>query len=473
MKQNPIHFSACLFAGTLLFSSCLPQEDASISQTDPLWTQTLPLAEWKQVETAKEFSQLLGQVMQEKQSRTALSQLIKQYDDFGDAVSLSAVLGDQATMPPSELASFSRQTAAFSQRKEATDLRETLLSYSLDHLADYPFLERSFEAFRSQKGNAQARASLQEELVAFYASQSLVIHFPYEERFDWETYAGSITTTYDPLIREDWNEGFLYSLTGGGISGTEGKRLPYVDDAYSLDQATLVVTYLDEDFYEMNNTTPPVPELPTPAPDAVILDYNVNHTSISQADILFTTIPEVKLTGKDYIGLFGRIIKVRLYRGSSKVKVNFDGTVAAGVEGDTYRYDLIKFSKDDIKLERWKTVNIQFDPDWDMTENSQQFFLFTEHNLTGKAKANAGVKVGYDFIKKEVTAEATASVNLEVESESSRFRVNTELSRRSVLAYVVGATDHGVRTRNGIDYNVKNVGLLHFYFEHRFTDIPG
>jgi hypothetical protein len=245
-----------------------------------------------------------------------------------------------------------------------------------------------------------------------------------------------------------------------------------VDDEYSLDHATLVVTYLDEDFYEMNNT-PPVPVLPTPAPDAVILNYNVNHTSISQADILFTTIPEVRLTGKDYIGLFGLIIKVRLYRGSSKVKVNFDGTVAAGVDGDTFRYDLIKFSKDDIKLERWKTVNIQFDPDWDMTENSQQFFLFTEHNLTGKAKANAGVKVGYDFIKKEPTAEATASVNLEVESESSRFRVNTELSRRSVLAYVVGATDHGFRTRNGIDYNVKNIGLLHFYFEHRFTDIPG
>jgi hypothetical protein len=469
MKRNPIHFSACLFAGTLVFSSCLPQEDASISQTDPLWTQTLPLAEWKQVETAKEFSQLLGEVMQEKEARTALSQLIQQYDDFGDAVSLSAVLGDQATMPPSELASLSRQSNGLSQRKEAANLRESLLSHSLNHLADYPFLERSFEAFRSQKGNSQARVSLREELMAFYASQGLVIHFPYEERFDWDAYQGSITTTYDPLIREDWNEGFLFSTNG---DSPQGKLVPYVDDAYSLDHATLVVTYLDEDFYEMNNT-PPVPELPKPAADAVILDYNVDHTSISQADILFTTIPEVKLTGKDYIGLFGRIIKVRLYRGSSKVKVNFDGTVAAGVDGDTYRYDLIKFSKDDIKLERWKTVNIQFDPDWDMTENSQQFFLFTEHNLTGKAKANAGVKVGYDFIKKEPTAEATASVNLEVESESSRFRVNTELSRRSVLAYVVGATDHGVRTRHGIDYNVKNVGLLHFYFEHRFTDIPG
>ncbi len=469
MKRNPFHFSAYLLAGPLLFSSCLPKEEVSIQSVDPLWTQNLQLEEWQQVETAKEFSQLLGEVMRDKEARIALSQLIQQYDDFGDAVSLSAILVDQASMPPSELARLTTQKNGLAPKNESSQLREAILDHSLANLYQYPFLERSFQTFRSQKGDSQARVSLREDLVAFFASQGLVIHFPYEERFDWNSYQGSITTTYDPLIREDWNEGFLFSLTG---EGPQGKLIPFVDDAYSVDHATLVVTYLDEDFNELQNT-PPVPVLPTPAADAVILNYNVNHTSISQADILFSTIPEVRLTGKDYIGLFGRIIKVRLYRGSSRVKVNFDGTVGAGVDGDTFRYDLIKFSKDDIKFERWKTVNIQFDPDWDMTENSQQFFLFTEHNLTGKAKANAGVKVGYDFLTKEPTAEATGSVNLEVESESSRFRVNTELSRRSVLAYVVGATDHGVRTRNGIDYNVKNIGLLHFYFEHRFTDIPG
>ena len=469
MKRNQSHFSKILLAGPLLFSACFAKEELQLTQAEPLWTQMLPLDEWQQVETAKEFSVLLGEVMQEKGARVTLSAHIQQYDDFGDAVSLAALLGDKPHMPPSELATFSRAGTAISLRTGANPFREILIHHSLARFDAYPFLERAFETFRARPERAQQRVSIQDELIAFFASQGLVIHFPYEERFNWDSYTGSITTTYDPLIREDWNEGFLFSATG---EGPQGKLVPFVDDAYSLEHATLVVTYLDEDFNEMN-TTPPVPELPTPAPDAVILDYNVNHTSISQADILFTTIPEVKLTGKDYIGLFGRIIKVRLYRGSSKVKVNFDGTVAAGVDGDTYRFDLIKFSKDDIKLERWKTVNIQFDPDWDMTENSQQFFLFTEHNLTGKAKANAGVKVGYDFIKKEVTAEATASVNLEVESESSRFRVNTELSRRSVLAYVVGAGDHGVRTRNGIDFNVKSVGLLHFYFEHRFTDIPG
>jgi hypothetical protein len=79
--------------------------------------------------------------------------------------------------------------------------------------------------------------------------------------------------------------------------------------------------------------------------------------------------------------------------------------------------------------------------------------------------------VGYDFVNQKPTAEYTTSVTVEAELEQSVFRTNSELSRRSVLASIVGASNFGVRTRNGIDYNVKSVGPLRFYFEHRFTDI--
>ena len=468
MKPIPFYFSIWLVSSLLLFSSCLPKEEISIQEVDPLWTQSLQLEEWQQVETAKEFSQLLGEVMRDKESRLALSQFIQQYDDFGDAVSLSTLLGDRASMPPSELARLATFDKGSTMRNESSPVREAILEHSLANLSQYPFLERSFETFQSKKRDVKYRVSLREELIEFFASQGLVIHFPYEERFDWETYQESVTTTYDPLIREDWNEGFLFSLTG---EGPQGKLVPFVDDAYSVDHATLVVTYLDEDFYEMNNT-PPVPELPKPAADAVILDYNVNHTSISQADILFTTIPEVKLTRLDYKGLFGRYIKVRLYRGSSAVKVNFDGTVGASADGATYPYDVIRFSKKEVTDEVWKTVNVQFDPDWDMTENSQQFFLFTEHNLRGKAKASAEAKVGYDFVTKKPTAEFTTTVKVEVELGDSRYRIHSELSRRSVLANIIGDNGKGIRTRNGIDFNVKSVGGLNYYFEHHFTDIP-
>jgi hypothetical protein len=469
MKLNRSHFSSILLAGPLLFSACLPKEELQQNLTDPLWTQTLPLDEWQQVETAKEFSQLLGEVMQSKEARVTLSAHIQQYDDFGDAVSLSTLLGDKQNMPPSELASLNRAGNTFSLRTGNNPFREALIQHSLERFDAYPFLERGFETFRARPERAQQRVSVQEELIAFFASQGLVIHFPYEERFDWDNYAGSITTTYDPLIREDWNEGYLFPLTGGG---SKGSLVPFVDDAYSLDQATLVVTYLDDDFYEMNNT-PPVPVLPTPAADAVILDYNVNHTSISQADILFTSIPEVQMANKDYKKIFSRFVKVRLFRGSSKVKISFNGTTSTTAEGETFRYDLITFSKDDIESMRWKTVNIQFDPDWDLSENSQQLLLFTELRRHGRAKGTASAKVGYDFVNQKPTAEFTSSVTIEAELENSLFRINSELSRPSILAHIIGATDFGIRTRNGIDYNVKSIGPMRFYFEHRFTDIPG
>lgn len=468
MKRNRSHFSRILFLGPLLFSACLPKEELQLTQADPIWTQTLPLDEWQQVETAKEFSQLLGEVMQNKEARVTLSTHIQQYDDFGDAVSLSTLLGDKQNMTPSELATLIRVGNTSSLRTGRNPFREALLQHSLERLDAFPFLARGLETFRNRPDRAQQRVSIQDELISFFASQGLVIHFPYEERFNWETYVGSITTTYDPLIREDWNEGFLYSLTGGN---SKGSLVPFVDDEYSLDHATLVVTYQDEDFNEMN-TTPPVPELPTPSADAVILNYNVNHTSISQADILFTTIPEVKMTNKDYKKIFSRFVKVRLFRGSSKVKVSFNGTTSATAEGETFRYDVITFSKEDIESKRWKTVNIQFDPDWDLSENSQQLLLFTELRRHGKAKGTASAKVGFDFVNQKPTAEFTSSVTVEAELENSLFRTNSELSRPSVLAYIIGATDFGVRTRNGIDFNVKSVGPLHFYFEHRFTDIP-
>lgn len=92
--------------------------------------------------------------------------------------------------------------------------------------------------------------------------------------------------------------------------------------------------------------------------------------------------------------------------------------------------------------------------------------------MRGTASAKASAKVGYDFITKKPTAEFTTSVNIEVEVGSSVFRTNSELSRRSVLANIIGDTGLGTRARNGINFNVKSVGRLEFYFEHRFTDIP-
>ena len=459
----------CVFTSIFIFSGCVTDDNFALDETASQIDLSLSEIELKQVEIAKEFSQLLGEVMQERRSRIELAQLIEHFDSFGDAVTLSAILGDLGAMPPSELALLKNLEKDLSFRKGVSYLSETLLDHSLANLSKYKVIEKSFDSYLIEIGNQNASLSPKEALKEFYALQGLVVHIPYEEKFDWDSYDNIITTTYDPIVREDWNEGFIYNLNNARVTSSNVQVIPTVNDDYSYNNPTFVVTYFYEDDFLV---TAPTPTLPTPAANSVVLAYNVNHTSISQADILFTTIPEMRLISKDYAGLFSSHIKVRLYRGSNKLKVNFNGTVGSSAEGDAYRYDEVRFTKDDGRYKRWKSVSIQFDPDWDMSENSQQLLLFTDHNLQGTAKAKASAKVGYDFIAKKPTAEFTTSVDVEVELGGSTFRTNSELSRRSILANIVGDTGLGTRNRNGIDYNVKGTGQLEFFFEHRFTDIP-
>jgi hypothetical protein len=450
----------------LLLGGCVTEDDVIIDEAKSQESLSLSRNELNQVEIAKEFSQVLGEVLEGKESRIELAQLIEQVDPFGDAVTLSAILGNTVTMAPSEFKVFSKLDPLL--RKRVSHLSETLIDHSLANLSKYKLIRKSFDLYMLAAARQNANISTRDALKEFYSAQGLMVHIPYEEKFDWNSYDNIITTTYDPIVRNDWNEGFIYNNSNGRIIGLDGQVIPMVNDDYSFENPTFVVIYFYED--DMM-ATPPEPTLPTPMANSVVLDYNVNHTSISQADILFSTIPEMKLTKNDYVGLFGRYTKVRLYRGTNTLKVNFDGTIGSSAEGAKYRYDEIRFTKDDARYERWKTVNIQFDPDWDMSENSQQLILFTEHNLTATAKAKVAAKVGYDFVTKKPTAEFTTSVDVEVTLGGATFQTNSELSRRSVLAHIIGDTGLGTRTRNGIDFNVKGVGLLEFYFEHRFTDI--
>lgn len=449
----------------------MPDDEIKVDEVASELSLSLSESELKQVALAKEFSQLLGEVMQEKQSRIELSQLIEHMDSFGDAVTLSAILDDPSGMAPSELSLLKNLENNPSFRKGVTHLSESLLDHTLANLSNYSLIEKSFDSYLSQATSQNANISAKEVLKEFYSSQGLVVHIPYEEKFDWEAYDNVITTTYDPIIRNDWNEGFLYNTDNARISSTTSLvRIPAVDDDYSFENPTLVVTYYYEDDFVMSD--PSTPSLPTPAPNSVILAANYDHRSITQEDLLSSNVPEMQLTSNDYIGLFGTKTKVRMYRGSNALKINFDGTVGSSADGTTFRYDQVDFSKDDAREKRWKAVNIQFDPDWDMSENSQQLFLFTEHNLTAKASAKASAKVGYDFVTKKPTAEFTTSVDVEVELGSSRFQVNAELKRKEVINTIVGDTGFGTRLRNGIDYNVKPIGKLRYYFEHRYTNFP-
>jgi hypothetical protein len=442
---------------------CVNNEEINQLENKLFDAEQLTDSDRNKIDVAKEFSLLLGKVLTDKQNRIELGYLVQTLDDFGDAISVSAMLGDRERMAPSELDILSALDGDILHRKKANQIKESLISYSIDNLSEFKVLEQSFNNYILEKYTDNASLSYTEALVDFYSAQGLVVHIPYAENFDWELMEYGITMTYDPIIRDDWNEGYTYDEFGNA------QLLPYVDDPYSFDNPTYVITYYHPDDFL---AAPPIPTLPSPAANAVILGYNVNHTSISQADILLSVIPEMRLTDTNYIGLFGNKVKLQIFRGSNKLNVNFDGTIGNSASGDIYKYTEYHFSKWDCKNKNWKTVNIQFDPDWDMSENSQQIVLFSKHNISAKGKIKVGAKVGYDFVTKKPTAEATGSVEMEMELGSSKYRTNSVLSRRSVFAHIVGDTGLGTKLRNGNHYNVKGVGLAEFYFEHYFTDIP-
>ncbi len=459
-----------LILGLFLVMGCVPDENLSIENQLLEESKTGSQMDLNKVEIAKEFSLILGSLMEQKNHRLELTNLMESFDPFADQITLAAVFGKTESMGQSELQKLEETENYLGSRKSVNFLGEAIVEHTLQNMKILKSIENSFGSYFARLSSKNANVSQKEALKEYFSVQGLVLHIPYEEKFDWGNLQGAITTTYDPLIRDDWNEGYLFNLSGSRLSEATGTLVPVVNDDYSFENPTIVVTYFEEDDFM---ATPPEPTLPTPAANAVILGYNVNHSSISQSDILFTNIPEMQLTSNDYVGLFGSFTKVRLYRGSNKLKVNFDGTVGSSADGETFRYSEVRFTKDDARFKRWKAVNIQFDPDWDMSENSQQLIFFTDHNLSGTAKAKASAKVGYDFIEKKPTAEFTTSVDVEVELGGSTFRTNSELSRRSVLAHIVGDTSHGTRLRNGNEYNVKPIGHLRFYFEHYFTDLPG
>jgi hypothetical protein len=449
----------CVPDENLIVENQLLEESKLESQIDP-----------KQVEIAKEFSLILGSLMEEKNRRLELTQLMESLDSFADQVTLAAIFGKTENMGPSELQKWPTIENQMGLRKASLSLGDAIVEHTLQNMSNLKTIENSFGSYFARGASENANVSQKEALKDYFSKQGLVVHIPYEEKFNWDNYQGTITTTYDPLIRDDWNEGYLFNLSGSRVSVAARTLVPVVNDDYSFENPTLVVTYYYEGDFVISD--PSTPSLPTLAPNSVILDRNYDDRSITQEDILLTNLPEMQLTDNDYIGLFGTKTKVRIYRGSNDLKVNFDGTVGSSADGQTFRYDQVDFSKGDAKDKRWKAVNIQFDPDWDMSENSQQLFLFTEHNLTVTGKAEAAAKVGYDFVAKKPTAEATTSVNVKIELKSSRFQVNTELVRRAVMNTIVGDTGHGTRLRNGIDYNVKPIGKLNYYFEHRYTNFP-
>ncbi len=124
----------------------------------------------------------------------------------------------------------------------------------------------------------------------------------------------------------------------------------------------------------------------------------------------------------------------------------------------------------------WHTVDITWDDDWEISENTEQIVIVSKQGFLYQSIAldiKGNVKIGWDKKKNEPTFDPTMTLGFVLHPKRDRLklRYNNELSRRGELTSVVGDDGVGVYTDNGIGYTIKNADAVQYYFKYRWTHV--
>ena len=113
-----------------------------------------------------------------------------------------------------------------------------------------------------------------------------------------------------------------------------------------------------------------------------------------------------------------------------------------------------------------------------MSENAQELRVLTEHHFSSDLKITLKASAGLKLIEGNVSAvpEATFGIDVSLKKNDHKDRFKSELTRRYVLSTNVGDGLTGLTfseelNSKTIDYNIKTVGNLQYYFKHYFTDL--
>jgi len=204
---------------------------------------------------------------------------------------------------------------------------------------------------------------------------------------------------------------------------------------------------------------------------SVWLTKNIDYTKVPESDIVLVTIPKVKLN-TNYRGWIGGSSQIIIWRAAGDLK--FDSTGNLIPDASTYDLGLKKISRYDVKHHIWVGVNIIWDDDWQEHENTEQFVLISHQGLFSGSILNikGSVKIGYDSAKKKVSATATVSANFDITTRSRCIlKYNNQVSRRSLLAHVVGGIGFGTYDVNGVPYTIRTADALDYYFKVNWTHV--
>lgn len=292
-----------------------------------------------------------------------------------------------------------------------------------------------------------------------------------------------ISVTYDPEVRDDWNIGNRYEFNDNGEI-VSGKQV-VINDDYAYENNTLFVRNIPDYVLEDKVYVAPIPNVKTSllattdpyiAPGSPFwLNQNVDHTKISEKDVLLVTIPKIKMIG--HLGNMFTSNLISIVRGTGDIATNSDpnsGFLANSHDVISY----FEISKHNAKKKNWVELNATFDGDWDVHEASQQI-VFMNHKRNAyndeDSKLSATVAIGYDKTTNTITYDPKFNLEWKMTSKkNSKIRFHSELSRKDVLSHLFGDFfGNGVQTEESIDkpYSIRSAGMFQYYFKVHLTKI--
>lgn len=317
-----------------------------------------------------------------------------------------------------------------------------------------------------------ATASLGRGASSIFDSEAFAKHevyFPYEEEFNWKKVDKFAMSWAPKNLERGSSDAHLFNVN----TKTYSKVPIRVDDDYAYRKPVVLIMPI----FEKEDWVAVDPRPYIPSNRQYWLTQNVDHTKISQKDVLLVNIAKIKIQKKKFLSSFPSKSKVAIYRIYGDLKLNEDGSIN---EAASKKYNVMyrqNVSRRQVRKEEWVTVNALFDDDWDMHENDQNFVFASVHNWGGKAKVKGAVNIGYDKDKKKYTVDPTFDIDFEYElDEHTRFRFNHAISRRGALSHIVGNYGHGtcdeVIDGKTVKYHVRKAGVLYYYLKLHYTDVP-
>mgnify|MGYP005858296895 FL=1 len=414
---------------TTIFVSC--SED---SETIDLQTENLN----DKQKLMQETSILLGKMLTNSEVKTALNQKMKEVDEDAEIVSFAYLFEQENGLRKNEISNFSKR------KVNSSNVFKTALQNEFEkNEENYKTIASVLETKAPKGALARTSATIADDLATLLVSEELQIFYPFDPEYeDDDTSVQEFYVSYDPLNNTQTNTGFKFHVGLTDIDVVDGMTNDFLDDnpvyvIVPIDPCDIPgrpcgFTELQPAPLDPNNELLPSGNpflINNPGgftgsniggtgsnnnnntvPTTTLLTTNTNHNNIPESNIISSYIPRIQINGTSYMGFGGTHQKLRFFRGTTdgSVTQNADGTITA--TGTKYTIKDFRCKRKYVKRKkRWLDFGAEFDPDWNMTENTQVMAVFSLHHISASASAELTAKSGFKVEGGEIKPHTEAS----------------------------------------------------------------